>query len=84
MPLRRSGVTIELDKHKLGGVIFLLDNTEAGTAWFLDAVAGIIDGGGFEGFHLFGLDRNKDMDDEHKVHLVDSRLKNVGAALILL
>ena len=57
------GIPISLDQNESRGIVFLLDDDEARDAGFQDAIAGIFDGGGSEGFYAFRLHVN--MNNEH-------------------
>jgi hypothetical protein len=56
---------VDFPEFEAGGVVLMLEEVEAGAAGFLGAVAGVFDGGGAEGFEVFGFDLNVDLEDEH-------------------
>jgi len=61
--LRRS---VDFDEDKPRRIVDLLDDIEAGDAWFPDRLPGVLLARGLEGFDVLRLYVNSDMNDEHR------------------
>jgi hypothetical protein len=62
---RRFGSAISFDEHETGWIILLLEDVESRDAGFFEALASVGEGRLFEGFDVFGLQMNVDVNDEH-------------------
>ena len=56
---------VGLVEEEAGGVFFGLADVEAEVVGFFAGVGSVVEGGGFEGFDLLGLDEDGDGDDVH-------------------
>jgi hypothetical protein len=56
---------VNFHEDKFGRVVVLLDDIKARNAWFLYAVAGILDACLFKYLHKFGFDLYVNKDDLH-------------------
>ena len=61
----RFGSAIRFDKHEASWIILLLEDVERRNAWLFDALASVREGRLFEGFDVFGLQMNLNVNDEH-------------------
>lgn len=61
----RLGSAVDFGQQEARGIVELLQDVEGGDAGFLEAVAGVFEGGGAEGLDGFRSDVDMDLDDEH-------------------
>jgi hypothetical protein len=60
---------VDLDEDETRSVILLLDKIEARDAWFLNAGAGVLNGGLAEFCNRFRFDMHANVNDKHRKYL---------------